>query len=60
MRAPNLAISVSTNIDRATCEMFDIAQDLEEVVDLVPDWSKPEAAKIKTRIIDKMVGWIDA
>ncbi len=54
-----IEVSVCVDIDNAVCEMCDIAEDLEKMLELVPSWQHREAMKIKTRIINKMVSWID-
>jgi len=59
MAVGGLELKVSVDLDIAACEMFDVAQNLEEMLELVPDWQKPEAAKIKTRIINKMADWLN-
>lgn len=59
MVVDSLVVKVGVDVDIAVCEMYDVAQELETMLDLVPDWQKHEAKKIKTRIINRMVSWLE-
>lgn len=53
------SLAVSVDMDVAICEMFDIRQDLHELVSLVPCSKQLHADALKGKILDEMVGWID-
>jgi hypothetical protein len=50
---------ISVNLDLAVYGMFDTMQDLGEMIELVPEWQKPEAVKIKRRIVNRMADWLN-
>lgn len=58
--ADRLTILVSANIDRSVYDMFDIAESIDKIIALVPDYDKRVACAIKDGICDKMAGWLDA
>lgn len=60
MKTGELSISVSVNLEDAVFEMYDIVQEVDSMVELVPAWSKFEAEAIKNRITGMMVKWLDS
>lgn len=58
MPIAELNIKLCVDKDVAICEMFDIAEHLKTIVDLVPDYCNAEALKSKTKILNIMSDWI--
>lgn len=60
MGTGELTVKVSADIDRSIYDMVEIAEAIDEIIDLVPQQNKIVALAIKSCICDKMTDWIDA
>jgi hypothetical protein len=60
MKSGELTVSVKVDHDRSVCDMFDISESLERIVNMVPVYDRTHARRIKRSITDKMVSWLDA
>ena len=59
MEAGKLTVEVSVSSDRSVYEMFDVVQDLDNLIALIPPSDIAHARRIKRKIVNKLAGWID-
>jgi hypothetical protein len=54
------ALVVAVKVDETVNELFDISNDLDELVCLSPSWQQQEAGVVRDRIVNKLLDWVDA
>lgn len=53
-------INMKLLMDASVEEIHELAQDIGELVDLVPEWQQMEAEEIVSRIGERLGSWIKA